>query len=153
LQRRPGSKSLSDGEIPAMRTLVAAVAVLALSGCLDPSGTNYRFQGQVQNLNAAPNPPTPVEVENLAAGALSITGGATTPCWEEGVTVDGDKSGRTLTVTVDRTVRNPCNDQRTRHHIFIGIFSNLRPGTYTVRVIDETTDASVVMLDTNVQVQ
>ncbi|HEU4454527.1 MAG TPA: hypothetical protein VFR81_15775 [Longimicrobium sp.] len=136
-----------------MKTYLAALTVLALGACVGPSDAGWRFTGQVQNLTTAPAATPIIELENVASGAVAITGGVMTECWNDGVTLDGDRSGTTLTMTIERVAQTSCTDERTRHHLYLGIFSQLRSGEYTFRVINAMGDAPVVELETTLDVQ
>ena len=135
-----------------MKKYLAAVLALSLAACAGISDSSFRFQGQVLNLNEAPATPPALQVENIASGVLAISGGTTTPCWNDVVRLDGNKNGSTLEMIIDRVAQNPCTDARTRHHAYLGVFSSMRLGTYTVRVVDATGASPVVLVETTVQV-
>jgi hypothetical protein len=128
--------------------LVALSAALVLGGCAGVSDSSWFFQGQVTNLSTAPAEIPEIEMEVVASGAVAITGGVTTECWVDGVTLDGDRAGSTLTMTIERIAQEPCTDARTRHHTYLAVFSGLRPRDYTFRVINAMNGTPVVELET-----
>jgi len=136
-----------------MKTYLVALSALVLGACSGVSDSTWFFQGQVNNLNTTPAAAPEMEIEVIASGAVAITGGVTTECWVDGVTLDGDRSGGTLTMTIERIAQEPCTDARTRHHTYLGIFSGLRPRDYTFRVINAMSGTPVVELETILEVK
>ncbi|HEX2202076.1 MAG TPA: hypothetical protein VHG91_02205 [Longimicrobium sp.] len=119
-----------------MKKLAVLLAIFALSACKDVSGRSYRFTGQVTRLEE-PTEPFGISATNFGGGAVSVQGLAVTDCYFDLVDLDGDKEGEILIVHLLPRPQEPCTDTRPRQHSWIGIFSALRRGAYTVRVIDE----------------
>lgn len=133
--------------------LPAAAAALFLAGCTSVSDASFTFSGNIQNLNQAPAETPTIEIQNIANSVLAVRGGVTTPCWNDFVRIDGDKNGNTLIAEVSSIPQQPCTDARVRHHLYLGVFSGLRAGTYTVRVVNSIGGTPNVELETQVQVQ
>ena len=137
-----------------MRKYLAGLALaLALAACSSVNDLTYIFQAQVQPLNAPPATAAVDSARSPVAGVVIVGGGLTTPCWNDVVRLDGAKSGLNLNVQIERTAQTPCTDARTRHHVYLGVYSQLRPDSYRVRVTDVTGGAPVVRTDTSLVVR
>jgi hypothetical protein len=133
-----------------MKTILVALSMLVLGACSGVSDSTWFFSGEVNNLGAPVEDEAAPEivVKVVANGAVSITGSVTTSCWLDGVTLDGDRRGRTLVLTIGRIAQEPCSDVRDRKHEYAAVFSGLREGEYTFRVVNEMGAQPVVELET-----
>ncbi len=132
-----------------MKTILVALSLLVLGACSGLSDSTWFFSGEVKNLGAPEDEVArEIEVKVVASGAVSITGSVMTNCWVDGVTLDGDRRGRTLVLTIGRVAQQPCADVRDRQHDYAAIFSGLREGEYTFRVVNEMQEQPVVELET-----
>jgi hypothetical protein len=136
-----------------MRMYLAALAI-AVAACASVNDLTYVFQAQVQPLDAPPATAPVDSARTPLAGVVVVGGGLTTPCWNDQVRVEGAKSGLNLDVQIERTAQQPCTDARTRHHNYLGVYSQLRPDNYHVRVVDVTGGgAPVVRIDSTLTVR
>ena len=117
------------------KLLALLVAAAALGACNDAAGA-FHFNSEVTREEESGTGGT-ADASNQGANGVRVVGATLSPCWWDRVRLDGDRSGNTLTVRVIRVAQEPCTDNRVRRHTWIGIFSGLSSGTYTVRVIDE----------------
>ncbi|HYJ80410.1 MAG TPA: hypothetical protein VEW03_12435 [Longimicrobiaceae bacterium] len=135
-----------------MRKYLAAL-VVAIAACSSVNDLTYVFQADVRPLSAAPAQVVVDSARTPVAGVVVVGGGVVTPCWNDVVRLDGSKSGLNLDVQIEWTLQQPCTDVRTRHHSYLGVFSQLRPATYHVRVVDATGAAPAVRVDSSLVVR
>jgi len=138
-----------------MKTILAALSVLVLGGCSSVSDSTWFFQGEVANRGEVDAQAVirPIEIKVIANGVVAITGSVTTQCWVDGVTLDGDRRGKTLILNVGRVGQEPCQDVRQRLHDYTGIFSGLREGSFKFRVVNEMGAQEVVELETTLELE
>jgi hypothetical protein len=133
-----------------MKTILVALSLLMLSACSGVNDSTWFFSGEVNNLGApaADAAAPPIEVKVVGNGAVQLIGYVTTNCWLDGVTLDGDRIGRTLVLTIERIAQQPCSDVRDRQHQYAVLFSGLREGEYTFRVVNAMGAQPIVELET-----
>jgi hypothetical protein len=136
-----------------MKTILAAFLALVLGGCLGVSDSSWFFRGEVENLGEVDAQAVirPIAIKVLANGVVGISGTVTTQCWVDGVTLDGDRRGKTLVLNIGRVGQEPCQDTRARLHDYAGIFSGLRPGSHNFRVVNQMGAQPVVEFETTLE--
>jgi hypothetical protein len=135
-----------------MKKLLPLLALLAFAaGCLGTTSNNFFFSYDVDRLENPPAAAPGVQVTNDVSGILAVEYGTTTPCFTDQIELNGNRSGEVLTL---RVVRRPqpgaCTDNRTRHFRYQAVFSGMRLGTYTLRIIDETSGTPTTVYDQQV---
>ncbi len=119
-----------------MTSVLAVLTALALAACDAPADSNWTFRGQVSNLTQTPAETITPQVAVIAPGVLSVSGHVTTPCWNDQVTLDGDRAGNTLTMEIESVPEATCTDSRVRTHAYLAFFAALNRGNFTVRVVN-----------------
>lgn len=132
------------------KLLALLVAAVALGACNDAAGA-FNFSSEVTR-EEAPGTGGTADATNQGASGVRVAGATLSSCWWDRVRLDGDRSGSTLTVRVIRVAQEPCTDNRVRRHTWIGIFSGLNNGTYTVRVVDEVDGSPETIHEETLQV-
>lgn len=134
---------------------LALSALLPLSllaaACDTPGGLDFDFAATP--LSQAPSPLLADSVVNPSNGIVYVTRYASTPCFTDGLTADGRRNGSQLTLTVERIAANPCTNEQDRTFRYRAIFSNLRSGTYQVRVVEQIDGTAVTAKDTAIVVR
>jgi hypothetical protein len=138
-----------------MKTILAVLSVLVLGGCVGVNDATWFFQGKVENLGevGAEAVIRPIEIEVTANGEVEIRGTVTTQCWVDGVTLDGDRRGKTLILNIGRIGQEPCQDTRARLHNYTGKFLGLREGSHSFRVVNEMGAQPVVAFETTLELE
>jgi hypothetical protein len=117
-----------------MRSVLAGLAIVALAACSSPSDSTWTFSGRVDNLLQTPEQTSAPRLAIIAPGVLTVRGFVTTPCWNDQVTLDGNRSGNRLTVQIERDPEEPCTDTRVRTHEYLALFASLNRGTFDVTI-------------------
>jgi hypothetical protein len=126
----------------------AAVLVLAACGLSDPDSAQFAYQ--IQPLDAAPTPPAAAAVAT-DTGVVRVTGDASTPCVDQGVTMHGTRSGNNLQISLTRQSLNGCSGG-TRWFSYTALMYLPKGGTYHVTFTDQTSGTSVTLIDKQVNV-
>lgn len=129
-----------------MKSVLAGLAILALVACNAPTDATWSFRGRVDTFTEPPAEMPDPQVVVLAPGVLTVQGFVTTPCWNDLVRLDGDRSGDNLTVTIDRRPEQPCTDTRVRTHKYIATFAALNATTFTVTVVNQIDNPAGVVI-------
>jgi hypothetical protein len=136
-----------------MKKFLAVFLVLA-AGCLGSTDNNFFFSYDVQRLDAAPDTPPVVTIDNFISGAIEVRGGTSTPCYTDQLSLDGERQSETLAITITRqSSSTACTDTRVRHHRYSAIFSGLEPKTYQLRITDAIGATPTVVYDQPVVVK
>ncbi|HEX6749163.1 MAG TPA: hypothetical protein VF092_17840 [Longimicrobium sp.] len=136
-----------------MKKLILALGCLvAAAACSITDSDAFQFSFSATPLDAAPTPPAPATINTDTSGLVVVRGDANTPCADQGVRINGNRSGNDLRISINRGSTGACTGG-TRWFTYFARMAVPSGGTYHLILTDGTSGSTVTVLDQNVTVR